>query len=122
MRKRVLLINDLVFSNIIIRAFLIISGYSFDMVDSRTKAIEILEVIKYDLIICNYEFKINDDLAFIKQLKNNIHYKETPVILLTSELIDLNIQSKLKELGVSCLLKKPYYWDKLESAFNMVMA
>ncbi|MBA4417563.1 MAG: hypothetical protein C0392_06605 [Syntrophus sp. (in: bacteria)] len=75
-------------------------------------AMEKLSHVQADLIIVDLNMPNMDGLEFVKNLRNNYYYIDTPVIMLTTTK-DENLRRDAFQAGVNMFLNKPVQPDVL---------
>ncbi|MCX7769713.1 MAG: response regulator [Proteobacteria bacterium] len=107
MNSKILLIDDVKFfleleknylSNIDCEIFTAFNG---------KEGLEIVNVIRPDLIFVDYEMPVMNGLEFIKQVKGDQSFKDIPVVLV-SAFIDDELKKIVQGLEVNRILKKPF--------------
>lgn len=83
--RRVLMVDDSAFFRNLLAPQLSAAGFSVTAVDSGDKAIELAESgEEFDLIISDIEMPGMDGFAFCEAVKKSGHWRETPIIALSS--------------------------------------
>ena len=83
------------------------AGYEVvEAIDGRN-ALEMLDGRKYNLIISDLNMPNLDGLSLVRTLKQDPHYKFTPVMMLTTESGDASKQEG-KAIGVRAWVHKPF--------------
>jgi CheY-like chemotaxis protein len=93
-------------------------GYSVALaVNGRDAFVRIGEKVP-DLILLDYMMPVMDGGAVLKALKENIQYRDIPVVL-TSALSEQNIKAVCG--GYDAFLRKPYRFEQLLGAINRAL-
>lgn len=88
-----------------------------DGVDGLQKASE----DTFDLVITDVNMPNKDGISFVKDLRAMPQYKDTPILVLTTERGD-DMKSKGKEAGATGWIVKPFVPDQLLKAVNIVLS
>ena len=88
-----------------------------DGVDGLEKAQSAL----FDLIITDVNMPNMDGLTFVTELRKLDQYKNTPILVLTTERGD-DMKSKGKAAGATGWIVKPFIPDQLLKAVNIVLS
>ncbi len=106
--KKVILIAD---DSPTIRKFVAFSlkmqGYEVVAASDGMEAAEKLPFQKFDLIITDLNMPNMDGFEFIKVIRNNADYKETPIIILSSLSESEDIERGMS-LGANSYMVKPF--------------
>ncbi|WP_034295374.1 response regulator [Herbaspirillum sp. RV1423] len=105
--KTILIVDDSFSLRQTISIALKIAGYEVvEAIDGRD-ALNKLDGRKYNLIISDVNMPNLDGLSFVREAKQNPHYKFTPVLMLTTESGDSRKQEG-KAIGVRAWVHKPF--------------
>jgi len=105
--KHILIVDDSFSLRQTISIALRNAGYAVDEAIDGRDALNKLDGRKYNLIISDLNMPHLDGLSLVRELKQNPHYKFTPVIMLTTENGDLHKQEG-KAVGVRAWVHKPF--------------
>jgi two-component system chemotaxis response regulator CheY len=105
--KNILIVDDSFSLRQTISLALRNAGYVVEEAVDGRDALNKLDGRKYNLIISDLNMPHLDGLSFVRALKQNSHYKFTPVIMLTTENSDLRKQEG-KAVGVRAWVHKPF--------------
>src|SRR5450830_302563 len=83
------------------------AGYAVEEAIDGRDALNKLDGRKFNLIISDLNMPNLDGLSLVRELKQNPHYKFTPVIMLTTESGDVHKQAG-KSIGVRAWVHKPF--------------
>ncbi len=83
------------------------AGYAVEEAIDGRDALNKLDGRKFNLIISDLNMPNLDGLSLVRELKQNPHYKFTPVIMLTTESGDVHKQAG-KAIGVRAWVHKPF--------------
>ncbi|WP_306521255.1 response regulator [Rheinheimera sp.] len=119
--KTVLLVDDSAALRLIAGQLLTEAGYQVLEADDGTKALQLLDGRKIDLIITDVYMPELDGLALIKQVKQLSAYRFTPIMLLTREAADgPKLQAQL--LGAKAWVVKPFSAPQLLQAVAKIVS
>lgn len=131
--RRILWIEDEVFSVNALAHLLEKHGLSVDLVEDSRTACHCLERHRYDLIILDCmlppasktEMPIESGITFMKQLRRGKigdgSHKSVPVIVITA-VADTNILRRLQKQKITKLLRKPMTFDEIYCNILEVLA
>ena len=91
---RILIVDDSITTRALMKSIFNSRGYSYEMVKNPKEAFEMLEDMKFDIIISDLEMPEMNGIEFVNLLKNSDKYSKIPVIILSSY-----ESEKLDELG-----------------------
>jgi len=97
-KERILLVEDTVFFNRLIRNFLESSGYEVFTAENGMEALSVLESNTVDLIVSDIEMPVMDGWRFIQTIRNHPKHKHIPAMAL-SALNSLESMEKSKQMG-----------------------
>jgi two-component system chemotaxis response regulator CheY len=84
------------------------------------EALEVLAKNKVDLIVTDWNMPEMDGLTFVKALRAKNEYKETPILMVTTEAAKEDILTALRS-GVNNYIVKPFTPDTLqEKVFKLL--
>lgn len=83
------------------------NGYSIDMASDGIEGIKKIKNKKYDLIISDYNMPNMNGYEFLSEMRKDKNYKYIPVILVTSERIDIT-KNEWLPLNVDTYVEKPF--------------
>ncbi len=106
MLNKILIIDDSVDIQILLRTFLESNGYQIDCASDGAEALHLLNEATTlpDLILIDYQMPNMNGLEFLEQTVNNFRLKKIPTLLMSGE--DITFDSK-KMTNVINILKKP---------------
>ncbi|MDR2313725.1 MAG: response regulator [Spirochaetaceae bacterium] len=87
---------------------------------TTTKAFSLLHSTKFDLILLDILMPGMNGIEFLKYIKTQVWYENTPVIFVSSE-SDFKTVSKALNLGVEGYIKKPIEKDILLEKIKTVI-
>lgn len=90
--------------------------------ENGLKAIDIIHQGKeIDFIFCDINMPEMNGLELSKKIKENEVYKNTPIVMLTTE-GSIEMKNKGKEIGVLAWITKPYDQHKLLSVVEKILS
>ena len=116
--KIILLADDEVMLRDLLGELLETSGFNVVKVSSGKEAINVLEEMKVDLLIIDYNMPEMNGLECIKEIRK-LGY-DMPVILSTGS-ISVNSTTELNKYGSARLVTKPYEFDTMLSTIRMLV-
>ncbi len=119
-RTSILLVDDDEFYREQIADLLEQAGYLMLEADNGMSAINLLNVRKPSLILLDYKMPGMDGLATLRQIRQNPHLRDIPVIMLTGYSNTVIVKESLKA-GVAGYIIKPGSRDQLLSAISKAL-
>jgi len=109
---RVLLVEDDTLNQHVAQEFLHALGAKVDTVENGNEALSALEKKKYDVVLLDIRMPILDGYGTIKKIRQEIRWKNLPVIAMTAHAIEAE---KIKSLdaGMNDFLTKPIHPQRL---------
>ena len=104
--KRILVVDDEVPIQRILRRNLTMSGYEVLVADDGKQAVEMARLHQPDLILLDLNMPGMLGLQVLKELRGSPQYAMIPIIVLTTSVREKDKRTAY-ELGVSCFLQKP---------------
>jgi len=121
MSKTVMVIDDSTGFRTVVKLALQKAGYEvLEACDGRD-GLARLEGRKVGLIVCDINMPQLDGLSFVRQLKESALHKFTPVIMLTTEGCQAQIE-KGRAFGAKAWIVKPFKSDALTAAVQKILA
>lgn len=120
MAKQIMIIDDSASIRQVVGLTLKRSGYDVVEAMDGQDALNKLNGIKVNLIICDVNMPNMDGISFLKNLKANPAYKFTPVIMLTTE----SQESKKQEgklAGARAWVVKPFKPEQMLDAVSKLI-
>ena len=114
MRRTILLIDDTRTIRAVLRVLL---GPRYDYLDAEdgTRALQLAEQHRPDLILLDVAMQGLDGLATLEQLKRTAATQKIPVIMVTAEK-DVVTRARCRDLGAAGYVIKPLRWQALQDA------
>ncbi|MEN8905630.1 MAG: response regulator [Clostridiales bacterium] len=121
-KEKVLLIEDNYINQKMLKELLNSINLNVTSVDNGLKALELLEVHHFDVIIMDIHMPKMDGYEVTKRIKINDKYKTIPIIALTADVID-GTKERIMKSGMDAYLTKPVnpvdLMSKLTDIFNI---
>lgn len=117
MDKKALVLDDMKVSQMTVSMYLNKAGFKVDTAQNGIEGLKYLDTNNYHLIFSDIEMPNMNGFEFLKRVKSNVKHKDIPVIMLTT-LNDENTLKKLKLLGATCHITKPYNYEKMKLALE----
>jgi two-component system chemotaxis response regulator CheY len=112
MLKRLLIVDDEIDHRLILRTRFEKHGFVCEEAEDGTVAMEKLTIQTMDVVLTDQHMPRMNGLQLIEQMGRLQLLKNTPVILLTSQLID-KMFSQASQAGARAVISKPYDFPKL---------
>ncbi len=97
-------------------------GYGDEILEAGDgkEALDVLANNSVDLIITDWNMPVMDGLTFVKQIRANSKFDDTPIIMVTTEAAKEDIITALKA-GVNNYIVKPFTPDVLKDKIDTVL-
>ena len=104
----ILVVDDSLTMRMIVQAALVGAGWKVVLAVNGKEALEKAQAqaSPVDLVLSDWNMPVMGGLGFIQGLRADVKYKETPVLVLTTEEDDVS-KGAARELGVSGWVNKP---------------
>jgi len=109
---KILVVDDSEPTRKFIGSILLRDGYNVDYAENGITALEKLFISKYDIVITDINMPGMDGFELIVKLRKDEMYKNTPIVLLTTESSVESIEQGIK-IGADLYLIKPTSPDKI---------
>jgi DNA-binding response OmpR family regulator len=116
--KKILLVEDIYFNQILIESLLVEWGYQVIIVDDGAQALDEMIVEKPDLIILDLMMPVMDGFQFLEE-KNKLR-DETPVVILSAR-SDMDSINRALKLGAKDYITKPFNSNDLENKISVFL-
>jgi two-component system chemotaxis response regulator CheY len=117
---KVLVIDDSKMIKLLVKDLLMTLGHEFFEAENGKVGLEMVEKIKPDLILLDYNMPIMDGPGFLQEYKM-VRGGKIHVIMMTTESANDKIMETLK-LGASEYMMKPFDKDILEGKIQQVLS
>lgn len=118
---RVLVVDDSASTRAYVRAVLQGAAYEVDAAASGFEAMRRLPKGTYDLLVLDVNMPEINGLELIAFLRKNAHYKETPVLVISTQAKSVDVARALA-LGANGFLAKPFAPEALLARAKEVLA
>src|ERR1044071_3102477 len=108
--KRILVIDDDVDMCLLLKRFLSKNGYEVTLAHNGKKAVEILEQLEPNLVLCDFRLEDIDGKELLIKIKDK--YPQTPVIIVTGY-SDIKVAVEVMKLGAYDYVTKPLFPDEI---------
>ncbi len=97
-------------------------GYGDEILEAGDgkEALDVLANSNVDLIITDWNMPVMDGLTFVKHIRADSKYDDTPIIMVTTEAAKEDIITALKA-GVNNYIVKPFTPDVLKDKIDTVL-
>ncbi len=119
---RVITVDDSSTMRRIIKNTLKKIGYGDDILEAENgkEALDILSAKDVDIIMADWNMPVMDGLTFVKKIRSNSKYDNTPIIMVTTEAAKEDIILALQS-GVNNYIVKPFTPDVLKDKIETVL-
>lgn len=115
--KKILIIDDEVNISQLLSKFLVRNGYHADIAGSGATALEKLNKISFDLVLCDFRLEDSDGREILRHVKT--HFPHISVIIITGY-SDIKLAVELIKMGAYDYITKPLYPDEILATINKV--
>ncbi len=120
-KYKILVVDDSYTTRILQQNILSSHGYNVQSATNPAHALEKAEKEKYNLIVSDVQMPIMNGFEFIKQLRQNPNYENTPIIVMSSEPME-NYQTEIKETKIIKYIPKNLFkQDELISCIERAL-
>lgn len=119
--QKLLIVEDDIINQRVLLGVLKRSGMEIDVADNGEECLALLNEKKhYDMILMDINMPIMDGYTATREIRRNSDYDSIPIVSLTA-LISPDEINKMFNLGMNAHLAKPFYKEKLFTAFDMFL-
>jgi two-component system response regulator HydG len=108
--QKILVIDDDRDMCLLLKRFLSKHGFEVEDANTSKKALELLETIEYDLVLCDFRLDNTDGKTMLVKIKEK--YPHMPVIIITGY-SDIKIAVEVMKLGAYDYITKPLFPDEI---------
>ncbi|MBE0575532.1 MAG: response regulator [Desulfuromonadales bacterium] len=120
MAKKILIVDDSPSVLAVLEDMLDDLGYEVTAASNGKQACQLLETIRYDLIITDLSMPVMDGIDFAQTAKQMPNCKFVPIVMLSSEEDAAKI-AEAKRVGISTFLRKPVKEVQLKTILQVVL-
>ncbi len=120
MGRTIMIIDDSASIRQVVSLALTKAGYEVVEAEDGQDALNKLQNIKVNLIICDVNMPNMDGLTFLKNLKQLSNHKFTPVIMLTTE-SQQSLKMEGKMAGAKAWMVKPFKPEQMLEAISKLI-
>lgn len=120
MAKKILIVDDSPSVLAVLEDMLDDLGYEVTAASNGKQACQLLETIRYDLIITDLSMPVMDGIDFAQTAKQMPNCKFVPIVMLSSEEDEAKI-AEAKRVGISTFLRKPVKEVQLKTILQVVL-
>jgi two-component system chemotaxis response regulator CheY len=120
MAKKILIVDDSPSVLAVLEDMLDDLGYEVTAASNGQQACNLLETIRYDLIITDLSMPVMDGIVFAQTAKQMPNCKFVPIVMLSSEEDAVKI-AEAKRVGISTFLRKPVKEVQLKTILQVVL-
>lgn len=110
--KTILAVDDSPSIRLMVAHTIRTAGYQVVEASNGNEALRIAAESSFDMIVTDQNMPGIDGLTLIKSLREQPHYRKTPIIVLTTEMGD-EMKSKGRAAGATGWMVKPFHPDTL---------
>ena len=118
-KKKALVIDDQNINRVFIKTFLVTKGYDVNTAEDGLEALNMAKETSYDLIFSDIEMPNMNGLEFLKNIKQEIKYKNIPIVML-STLDKPEVIDRAMKMGATHYMVKPFTSEKMDKAFSII--
>ncbi len=118
-KKKALVIDDQNINRVFIKTFLVTKGYDVNTAEDGLEALNMAKETSYDLIFSDIEMPNMNGLEFLKNIKQEIKYKNIPIVML-STLDKPEVIDRAMKMGATYYMVKPFTNEKMDKAFSII--
>ncbi len=113
---KILIVEDNQINQVVARKFLQKWDVEFDMAENGKKAVEMVQLNNYDMVLMDIQMPVMDGYEATRTIRNleDEKYKTIPIIALTASVL-LEIHNKIVSAGMNDYLIKPFNPSELYS-------
>lgn len=120
MKRKALVVDDSESIREIVKFTLENNGYEITLGNDGKHALTFLDGRHFDIVITDLHMPEMDGIELIKHIRAKDEYKNTPIIILTTE-SQISKKEMAKEAGATGWIIKPFAPQKLILALNKVI-
>ncbi len=120
MAKKILIVDDSPSVLAVLEDMLDELGYEVATANNGQRACQLLETIRYDLIITDLTMPVMDGIVFAQTAKQMPNCKFVPIVMLSS-VEDEDKIAEAKQVGISTFLRKPVKEIQLKTILRVVL-
>jgi len=117
--KKALVVDDGQLNRTFIKTFLVTKGYEVDTAEDGLEGLNSAKENSYDLIFSDIEMPNMNGLEFLKNIKQEIKYKNVPIVML-STLDKPEVIDRAMKMGATHYMVKPFTTEKMDTAFKII--
>ena len=107
-RKRVLVVEDNPVMADLVRFNLERAGLEVETAENGRRAMALLERDAFDVVVTDYQMPDIDGRELCRYLRREARWSNTPVVLLSAKVLELDLPELREELGVHEVFAKPF--------------
>jgi CheY-like chemotaxis protein len=115
----ILIVDDLVDNLFMLKTFLELQGYSVDVADNGTSALEQAQASPPDLILLDVMMPEMDGYEVTRSIRRNSNLNEIPIVLITAYTDTCRIRGLA--VGATDFVRKPIDFDELLDKIETIL-
>ena len=117
---KVLVVDDSRTIREMVNAILVEMGHEVLLASDGTEAMDIARDTPVDLVLTDINMPNMSGISLVYKLRRLDSYKETPILMLTTETADFK-KEKSKNMGANGWIQKPFDTGRLEKAVTAML-
>jgi len=117
--RKILVVDDDPEVSMATRDFLASKGHDVTLAEDGVQALKLLATVKPDVVLLDVAMPEMDGMETLRRIVAG--YPNLPVIMVTAN-ADIEITSKVLQLGAADYVPKPYDLDYLDQAINIQLS
>ncbi len=116
-RRRILIVDDIAFNQRVLEKIITKMGHKIIQATSGEQALQLVEIDYPDLILLDFKMPGMDGIEVLKLLKEDVRYREIPVIFLTAT-EEIDAMTEAFAAGAVDYITKPFKTAELNARVN----
>lgn len=106
--RRALVVEDDACVSCVLEGILQSAGFSVTVASNGKKALDLIEIGEFDLILLDYHLPLLNGEHLCVKLRSNGRCDGTPVILVSAKVFEMDVEEFKRRYGVSAVFSKPF--------------
>jgi two-component system chemotaxis response regulator CheY len=107
-KKRILVAEDTPAVLFLVRTTLADAAFDVSAVQNGHEAWAALDASHFDLVITDYQMPGLDGFQLCQRMRDDPRFAQTPVVLLTAKMLEMDVDEARSTLGLLTVLSKPF--------------
>lgn len=117
----IMIVDDSVMIRNLVKKSLLAEGYEIVEASDGAEALEYARQKNTDMVLTDINMPNMNGISLVSKLRRLDAYKDTPILMLTTETSDYK-KSKSKNMGADGWLQKPFDKERLVNAVKTMLA